>query len=246
MSASKVDRDWNHLYPAFRDKLQQVLDDVAEVTGEVWGMVEGYRSPERQLYLYAQGRTRAGKIVTWMKTPKWHGTGLAADVAPSKTGYRAPMAWWQRLREIYQRYGLDNPAWGKGDLGHIQLSDSALRAKAQAWVRAGFPRGAAAVRTTGVAFHVNNELIPDALADLVDGRVYVALRPVADALDWTIALVRGGQAMLLSDDREMQIPLLVRPIDGRAVGFAAVRDLAPFLGGIHADSPVRNVWVASA
>lgn len=51
-------------------------------------ITETYRSQERQNYLYAQGRTRPGQIVTWTKSSN-HKSRLAWDiaVAPPKTLY---------------------------------------------------------------------------------------------------------------------------------------------------------------
>ena len=44
-------------------------------------VVEGVRTPQRQRDLYAQGRTKPGKIVTWTMNSK-HIDGLAVDLAP--------------------------------------------------------------------------------------------------------------------------------------------------------------------
>lgn len=49
-------------------------------------VLEGVRTPERQLELYAQGRTRPGNKVTWTKVSnhfkKADGFGHAVDLAP--------------------------------------------------------------------------------------------------------------------------------------------------------------------
>ena len=44
-------------------------------------VVEGLRSKQRQAELYAQGRTKPGKIVTWTMQSK-HLEGRAVDLAP--------------------------------------------------------------------------------------------------------------------------------------------------------------------
>ena len=44
-------------------------------------VVEGVRTKQRQQDLYAQGRTKPGKIVTWTMNSK-HIDGLAVDLAP--------------------------------------------------------------------------------------------------------------------------------------------------------------------
>lgn len=46
-------------------------------------VLEGLRSKERQAELYAQGRTKPGKIVTWTLNSK-HISGKAVDIAPLK------------------------------------------------------------------------------------------------------------------------------------------------------------------
>lgn len=50
-------------------------------------VLEGVRTPERQLELYAQGRTKPGKVVTWVKVSnhfknKKTGYGHAVDLVP--------------------------------------------------------------------------------------------------------------------------------------------------------------------
>ncbi|MFN3522289.1 MAG: M15 family metallopeptidase [Phenylobacterium sp.] len=49
-------------------------------------VIEGVRTRERQLELYAQGRTKPGKIVTWTRNsrhfPGPDGLGRAVDIAP--------------------------------------------------------------------------------------------------------------------------------------------------------------------
>lgn len=139
----RIDNHLDHLYPDFRVKLEKVLEEVGQATGHKWVLVEGYRSKERQLEIYAQGRTKPGPIVTWKKTPTWHGTGLAADVAPisannGQVTYQCPRWFWETLRKIGQKHGLINPAWSKGDLGHLQDGDTKLLVKAQAFINRGF------------------------------------------------------------------------------------------------------------
>lgn len=54
----------------------------ANAAGIQIGIFEGYRSPQRQAELYAQGRTAPGKIVTKSQPGfSWHQWGLAVDIA---------------------------------------------------------------------------------------------------------------------------------------------------------------------
>jgi hypothetical protein len=223
------------LYPDFRGRLREVLDQMRQITGKPWLVVEGLRTPERQLWLYAQGRTRPGPKVTWMKTPKYHGTGLAADVAPDNghdgPWYDCPHDWWRKLRDTYGQKGLSNPAWIKGDLGHVQLSDEAVRSKALQWVRAGFPASPAAAPpaapSTSVRFILDEHEIPDAHAFVQDNHVYIWIRSIIDEMDWVIGDTSNDAATIFTDDGDGQfrVPLLMR--DGR--GFVQVAKLADTL-----------------
>jgi len=51
------------LHPVFRQKAQELLCRLA-AENIPFRLFEGFRSPERQQYLYAQGRTRPGPVVT--------------------------------------------------------------------------------------------------------------------------------------------------------------------------------------
>lgn len=237
-----LDRDWDHLYPAFRLRLQEVLAETSEATGVPWYLAEGYRSQERQTYLFAQGRSRPGPVVTWMRTPKHHGSGLAADCYPKIPVLgKAPRAWYERFRRLYAVHGLENPAWAKGDLGHVQwpASDRVIHVRAAAWCRAGFPAGAAqadgnvAGPPAEIPVYVGGELVPDADAYRAEGHIYLALRPVTDSLDWVIAQVRGGEALVVDDNRSLTVPIV--PRGGR--GFVAAAALRPLASVEYGGAP---------
>ena len=79
----KADRDLTKLDPAFRRKLEAVIKDLAEHGLKLF-VTEGFRSLERQQWLYAQGRTRTGPLVTncdGILHQSAHQFGWAADVA---------------------------------------------------------------------------------------------------------------------------------------------------------------------
>src|SRR6476660_7065269 len=101
------------LHPVFRHK---ALDLLTRLSAESipFRLFEGFRSPERQQYLYAQGRTRPGSIIT--KAPPWtsyHQYGLAGDFVLYENrawtwetaGARA--RYWRRLQEIGKQLGLE-------------------------------------------------------------------------------------------------------------------------------------------
>lgn len=66
-------------------RLVSVVHRALELSEVDFTVVEGVRSRARQVQLYAQGRTTAGKIVTWTLKSK-HIDGLAVDLAPVADG----------------------------------------------------------------------------------------------------------------------------------------------------------------
>lgn len=62
---------------------------------------EAYRTQERQRYLYQQGRTRPGNIVTWT-LKSWHTLRLAIDVYPINCTY-------DQLAYVAAHFGITHP-----------------------------------------------------------------------------------------------------------------------------------------
>lgn len=67
------------------DALVSVVRRAAKKLPFTLFVVEGLRTKERQAELYAQGRTKPGKIVTWTMQSK-HLEGRAVDLAPIADG----------------------------------------------------------------------------------------------------------------------------------------------------------------
>jgi D-alanyl-D-alanine carboxypeptidase len=81
MSLDQPSRDLHLLYPRFAHKVGRAII-AANSAGFPVAVFEAWRSPQRQDYLYAQGRTREGKIVTKAQAwQSWHQYGVATDVA---------------------------------------------------------------------------------------------------------------------------------------------------------------------
>lgn len=85
----------------------------------------GYRSPEEQDRLYAQGRTTGGKIVTNAKAlQSYHNFGLAIDVVEIKDG----QAIWNNPRQaeivaIAKKLGFEwGGDWSRPDKPHFQYT----------------------------------------------------------------------------------------------------------------------------
>ncbi|MBE1161085.1 M15 family metallopeptidase [Dyella acidiphila] len=118
-------RDWDKLYPDFRQRLLVVFKIMKERYGYDMALIEGYRSPERQAMLASQGSsvTNAGAYQSY------HQYGLAADCGFFRDGKLVisekdpwAMRGYQLYGEVAQAAGL---VWGGNwkmmDLGHVEL-----------------------------------------------------------------------------------------------------------------------------
>lgn len=97
-------------------------DALCELLPEHWQPIQGLRTIEEQDYLYTQGRSRPGAIVTWAKGGKSaHNYGCATDWIR----FEGPLPLWnlkdwteyeQALEKVGLRWGSD---WG--DRPHNEL-----------------------------------------------------------------------------------------------------------------------------
>lgn len=80
-------------------KMVRVVKRAITLTTQDFLVTEGVRTPERQRELYAQGRTKPGKKVTWTLTSNHFvqasGYGHAVDLAPFPVD-------WNDLRKFHQ------------------------------------------------------------------------------------------------------------------------------------------------
>lgn len=101
------------LLPLVARKVLELIG-LAEEAGTPIRITEGYRSPARQAELYAQGRTKPGKIVTNAKPGESiHQYGCAFDIVFTKTGYEGN---WDKIGQLGKSLGF---TWG-GDFKSIK------------------------------------------------------------------------------------------------------------------------------
>lgn len=211
------DTDWSHLYPEFRWRLEAVLGEFSARYGATWEIVEGYRDPARQLYLYRQGRSLPGWPVVGSRVAYWHSAGLAADIAPRIDGeIRRPvhLGPWKIAKRLGERHGLENPEWAKNPIGsgHLQLNDVAVRAKALAWIRAGRLEGRMGLgpgyRPSLVPVRMWGLLVEDAGSFRDLGDVWVWGRAVLEQAGWVFLgehgeRVQAGHPLRAADVYEL-------------------------------------------
>ncbi len=123
---TRTNRDLNALHPKVKELAVKLLEE-AERQGLKIGISETYRSPERQDYLYAQGRTRPGRIVTYVKgssMSSYHQWRLAFDVYHNVRGDEYNHTVLDKVGRIGESIGLE---WGGGwsgfkDSPHFQYT----------------------------------------------------------------------------------------------------------------------------
>jgi GGDEF domain-containing protein len=109
-------RDPNTLEPAVRDSLTSMLA-AAQREGYPLRINETFRPQERQEFLFKQGRSMEGPIVSWTLTSD-HVTNRAADLEPLGKG-PAKEAGWRWIQENGPRFGFN--VMGSMDPGHVSM-----------------------------------------------------------------------------------------------------------------------------
>ena len=122
--ATSANRNLNLLYPPFRERLEMGLR-LCHYQGLFVHVFEGWRSPERQSYLYAKGRSTEGKIVTHARPGfSYHGYGLAADLVFDSNPDTLTKDWtwegdYQKVAAILETLGIETL---KFERAHFQMS----------------------------------------------------------------------------------------------------------------------------
>ena len=88
-------------------------------------ITETYRSQERQNELYAQGRTKAGQIVTWTKKSR-HTSRRAWDICQDIKGKEyTDTAFFKRCGTIAKEMGITwGGSWKTPDMPHFEISEN--------------------------------------------------------------------------------------------------------------------------
>lgn len=122
----EMTRDLNELHPKVKELAIKLLEECKK-QGMNIGISETYRSVERQDYLYAQGRTRPGAIVTYTRGSQrqsYHQWRLAFDVYNNVRGAEYDSNILKRVGAIGMKLGLEwGGSWsGFYDTPHFQYT----------------------------------------------------------------------------------------------------------------------------
>ncbi|MHB1001289.1 MAG: M15 family metallopeptidase [Armatimonadota bacterium] len=114
------------MLPCFEERINRFEKALTDA-GMSFARTCGYRSPEEQNRLYAQGRTKPGAIVTTLKGgASAHNFGLAMDYIPvinGKRTYDVSSSWWLAFGRLAASSGL---IWGGNwrhfvDKPHVEM-----------------------------------------------------------------------------------------------------------------------------
>lgn len=128
----KRNNDFNLLHPTVRTAVKNIEKNLQDLQIP-FKVFEAFRSPQRQAELYAQGRTKPGKIVTYAKPwYSYHQYGLAADFVLYEQGQwswddstPAKKKWWAKLHELGKKYGLARLDF---ETPHLQIAGTSTNA----------------------------------------------------------------------------------------------------------------------
>jgi len=114
-SVTTTCRDLAELLPSAQTACRLLFQECFKAGIKNIFITETYRSQERQNYLYAQGRTRPGQIVTWTLSSN-HKSRLAWDIAVGPPQSLYDVTTLNRIGAIARKLGI---TWGGDWVGSI-------------------------------------------------------------------------------------------------------------------------------
>ncbi len=123
-NVTQVCRDISELTPSAQTACRNFLNQCRQ-SGLKVRITETYRSQERQDYLYEQGRTRSGKIVTWTHRSR-HTSRRAWDICKDVKGEEyTDSNFFAMCGEIAKKLGITwGGTWKQADTPHFEIPEN--------------------------------------------------------------------------------------------------------------------------
>ena len=165
-------RNINELAPVAQKACRLFLQECEEAGLNVL-ITETYRSSERQDYLYEQGRTRPGKVVTWTRDSR-HESRMAWDICKNIKGQEySDTAFFAKCGAIAKKLGITwGGTWKTPDQPHFEVTKDWKYEEDEEVVEK-------------YEFFVDGKAV-DMLRILKDGTNFVKLREIAEALGYEV------------------------------------------------------------
>ncbi len=178
---TKVCRDIGALSPVAQRACRAFLRE-CEREGLPVLITETYRSQARQDYLYAQGRTRAGKVVTWTRNSR-HTGRMAWDICKNVKGQEyADANFFAACGKIAKQLGITwGGTWDTPDQPHFEVTKD-WKGKEDEEV----------VEKCKIIIDGREHTVERILKDGIN---YIKIRDVADALGYEVTS-KGSVAVL--------------------------------------------------
>ena len=123
MGITKSCRDIKQLNPLAQTACNLFLAECKRAGINIF-ITETYRSQARQNYLYEQGRTRPGQVVTWTKNSN-HTGRMAWDIAASPPKQLYDVATLNAAGAVAKRLGITwGGSWSTPDRPHFEISNT--------------------------------------------------------------------------------------------------------------------------
>ena len=124
MSVTNTCRDISELTPVAKKACELFLQECKKQGLNVL-ITETYRSQARQNYLYEQGRTRKGNIVTWTKKSR-HTSRRAWDICKNVKGQEySDTSFFKKCGKIAKEFGIVwGGDWSTPDTPHFEINEN--------------------------------------------------------------------------------------------------------------------------
>ena len=242
-----MSRDIKLLHPEVQAIIPKFLDECKK-QGLIVKVTDTLRTKEEQDKLYAQGRTEAGNIVTWVKYPySNHNWGMAFDICRNdgKGAYNDSDSWFKKVGQVGKKLGLE---WGgdwKGtpDKPHFELTKYGTTNTLvnKFGVFENFKKTWKPVEEVKKYMFVNrnysyNGKIKSFTVINENGENYIKIRDLAELLNKSIRYDNNTKITTLDDiltNVKVEVGSknsIVQAINSGGFNFIKVRDLAEFLG----------------
>lgn len=123
MDITRACRDIDELHPLAKQACNLFLAECKKQGVNIF-ITETYRSQARQNYLYEQGRTRSGQVVTWTKSSN-HTGRMAWDIAVSPPKALYDITTLNKAGAIAKELGITwGGGWNTPDRPHFEIKSS--------------------------------------------------------------------------------------------------------------------------
>lgn len=229
MSVTTACRDIKQLTPLAQEACSLFLEECKKQGVSIF-LTETYRSQQRQDWLYQQGRTRPGQVVTWTRSSN-HTPRMAWDIAvsPPNNLYDAKII--AKAGAIAGKLGITwGGTWKTPDTPHFEIKSN--------WKPPATSPSQVNIKNEKTKFNLNGKIFTiDGF--IKDGKTHVITRDLLEGLGLKVGW-DNNKKLVTVNDKTIDFEKVV--IDGKT--YAVARPLLEQLGfKVGWDAPSKTVIV---